>query len=73
MIVEAPTKDNTTGVTEKNILVLKKVGSAPATIANVVNPNEKPGLPGNTFEMATRVTGMERLNRNKPIIPATAN
>ena len=62
-----------TGLVDKNDLVLKKVGNAPAIIAKVVNPNEKPGLPGNKLEMATRLTGMVRLKKKRPTIPANAN
>ena len=58
---------------DKNVIDLKNVGNAPAIIAKVVSPKEKPGLPGNKLEMATRLTGMVRLNKKRPIIPTTAN
>jgi len=45
-----------------------KVGSAPIIKAKQFNPNEKPGLPGNIFDIATRVTGIIILNKNNPTI-----
>jgi hypothetical protein len=45
-----------------------KVGSAPIIKARQFNPNENPGLPGNIFDIATKVTGITILNKNNPTI-----
>ena len=73
MIADKIVMNRITGLADRNDLGLKKVGSAPAIIAKVVSPNEKPGLPGNKLEMATRLTGMVRLKKKSPTIPAIAN
>ena len=71
MIVESRIMTKMTELPEKNDLKLEKDGNAPAIIAKVVNPNEKPGRPGNKLEMATKQTGIVRLKRNIPIIATT--
>ena len=44
------------------------VGITPIIKARVVRPKEKPGLPGNILEIATKVIGMVMLNKNIPVI-----
>ena len=58
---------------DKKVFALMNVGNAPINIAKVVSPNDKPGLPCNKLDIATRLTGMVRLNKKSPVIPTTAN
>ena len=47
------------------------VGRTPIINASVVKPNEKPGLPGSVFEIATKVIGIVKLKRKIPSIAAS--
>ena len=51
------------------LLGLKQLGITPIKMAKVVNPKEKPGLPGSMLEIVTNVTGIVKLKRNIPKIP----
>ena len=62
-------------IKKSKIILLKKdlssvkVIRAPINNAMHVKPKENPALPGNIFEIATNVTGIVKLNKNKPNIP----
>jgi hypothetical protein len=45
-----------------------KTGNAPKIKARQVKPKAKAVLPGNIFEIATKVTGMVILNKNIPVM-----
>ena len=62
---------NTEGLCDRKLPALVYVGITPIINASVVKPNEKPGLPGSLFEIATKVIGIVKLKRNIPSIAAS--
>lgn len=62
---------NTEGLCDRKLPVPAYVGRTPIINASVVKPNEKPGLPGSVFEIATKVIGIVKLRRNIPSIAAS--
>lgn len=46
-------------------------GKLPKSKKPQVNPKARPGLPGKRFEIATKVIGIVKLNKNMPKIPKT--